>query len=79
MTQLYAMIRGLWLSFLMSPKTTEREALAATCLDMIAGRAEQPVRVVTSMPERPKAPPRAKPKKQNQPQQIDIEDLFANG
>ena len=78
--QLYAMIRGLWLGYLMAPKTTDREALAAICLATLEQKTQAPrmssPATRMSQPARPR--PQKKPAK-NQPQQIDIEDLFANG
>lgn len=86
--QLHAMIRGLWLSYLLAPKTTDRAALAKECLAFIDQHA-QPVRVVAEKPaakaDAAKAPfatmkPSVaamthKPKKPEA--QMDIEDLFA--
>ena len=86
--QLHALVRGLWLNFMLNPETS-REALAAqitTFLDRLAGA---PVRIVVNnaptepvaaaakitAPE-PKKVAKLKPK--NEPQQMDIEDLFGN-
>lgn len=85
--QLHAMIRGLWLSYLLAPKTTQRESLAAECLAFIDQHA-QPIRVVTEkvvekvMVQAAPAkaiitPLKAKLKKPEPQPQMDIEDLFA--
>lgn len=76
--QLHAMIRGLWLAFLMAPKTTDRAALAEECLAFIA-RHQQPLRVVTEQEapaEKPAAKSKAKSKAEPE-EQLDFGDLFA--
>jgi AcrR family transcriptional regulator len=88
--QLHAMIRGLWLNFMLNPQTVSRESLAAECYSFIERLSGGPVRVVVNKvetapapaapkPEKPKAekPAKApKAKKEAPPQQMDIEDLF---
>lgn len=87
--QLHALIRGLWLSYLLAPKTTDREALAKECLAFISQHA-QPVRVVAEKVKveaakpavsapKPVVLPTLKPRQPKKPeaQQMDIEDLFA--
>lgn len=76
--QLHALIRGLWLSYLLAPKTTDRNELAAQCMAFIDQHLT-PIRVVKDTTD-PKvaAPVAVKPKKTKAPQvQMDIEDLFA--
>lgn len=88
--QLHALIRGMWLSYLLAPKTTDREKLAAQCVAFVEQHVA-PLRVVSANPK-PKAPaapvqivaPKVKPKpkaraKKKDDGQMDIEDLFANG
>lgn len=76
--QLHAMIRGLWLSYLLAPKTTDREELAKECLSFI-DQHSAPIHVVTSNPVAPVSKPKvaAKPKKAAAAAQLDIEDLFS--
>lgn len=83
--QLHAMIRGLWLSFLMAPKAVAREALAAECMAFI-DRHQEPLRVVVNEPapvvaKKPEpvlAPVKAKPKvKKEDDSQLALGDLFA--
>lgn len=75
--QLHAMIRGLWLSYLMAPKTTDRAALAAECSAYIEQHG-QPIQVVADKPKAKKAAPKKKKAKPANDQQMDIEDLFAS-
>jgi AcrR family transcriptional regulator len=86
--QLQAMIRGLWLAFLMAPKGTDRAALAEECLAFIE-RHQQPLRVVVEQaakaeeqkaekPASAKAKPKPKPEPKPEPEaQLDFGDLFA--
>ncbi len=85
-TQLHALIRGLWLSFLLNPKDSLREELIAHALSYIDRVAGAPVRIVRDhtvavaiAPEAPKEAPKAKPKakKSEAAGQMDIEDLFS--
>lgn len=85
--QLHALIRGLWLNFMLNPKDSAREQLqlqAASYIDRLVGA---PVRIVRDQgataevglevvkPEpKPKA---AKKSKEPVQRQMDIEDLFA--
>ncbi len=79
--QLHALIRGLWLSYLLAPKTTDRNELAGQCMAFIDQHIT-PIRVVKDTPA-PKADmyevkKSAKPKKAKvENVQMDIEDLFA--
>lgn len=85
-TQLHALIRGLWLNFMLNPREVAREMLAAHAASFIDRLTGAPVRIVrdpaiarhlpseTAMME-PKKPPR-KPK-EKPAQQLDIEDLFS--
>ncbi len=88
-TQLHALIRGLWLNFMLNPKDTAREVLAAQAMSFIDRLTGAPVRIVRDhIIARPaKAEPaagihvKAKPaRKAKEPaqQQLDIEDLFGN-
>lgn len=85
--QLHALIRGLWLNFMLNPKDAAREMLAAQADSFVDRLCGAPVRIVREQgkepvqkPElvvptpKPKAP--KKPKEQGQ-QQLDIEDLFS--
>ena len=88
--QLHALIRGLWLAFMLNPQAVAREALAAECFSFVDRLSGAPVRVIApaslsvvaaEKPERPKAEKKIRPaaakKKTEQPAQMDIEDLFA--
>lgn len=82
-TQLHAMIRGLWLNFMLNPQTLSRDVLATHCRSYIDRLTGAPVRIVRDNTAPPKvqvklvaearAPKKPKPP---QPQQMDIEDLF---
>lgn len=91
-TQLHALIRGLWLTFMLNPKDAVREELMAHAMSFIDRLTGAPVRIVRdhiiARPAKPEmvAPtlarpePKAKPTrkaKEQAPQQLDIEDLFA--
>ncbi|MCI5049179.1 MAG: TetR family transcriptional regulator C-terminal domain-containing protein [Rickettsiales bacterium] len=75
--QLHAMVRGLWLSYLMAPKTVDREDLAAECRAFVEQHL-QPIRVVNSEEPVTATPAKAgkKAKKADDTRQMDIEDLF---
>lgn len=83
-TQLHALIRGLWLTFMLNPQDANREALAAEVLSFIDRLTCAPVRIVANNTaevklEKPMlVKPAKKPKKAPEPQQMDIEDLFGN-
>jgi TetR/AcrR family transcriptional repressor of bet genes len=85
-TQLHALIRGLWLNFMLNPKDTARETLAAQANSFIDRLSGAPVRIVRdhiiarpAKAESPKAAAKpARKAKEPQPQQLDIEDLFGN-
>lgn len=83
--QLHALVRGLWLSFMLNPQDANRETLAAEVLSFIDRLAGAPVRIVANngdaVPAKPvlvkEAPkPKAKSKPRVEPKQLDIEDLF---
>ena len=83
-TQLHALVRGLWLNFMLNPQDANREALAAEVLSFIDRLTGAPIRIVANAgPGKPiQSEPKlvvAKPKpkaKGKEPQQMDIEDLF---
>ncbi|MFZ4542152.1 MAG: transcriptional regulator BetI [Rickettsiales bacterium] len=88
-TQLHALIRGLWLNFMLNPRDVEREVLAAQAASFIDRLTGAPVRIVrdhiiarptksenmTMMQPKPKP---ARKGKEAAQQQLDIEDLFGN-
>jgi TetR/AcrR family transcriptional repressor of bet genes len=86
-TQLHALIRGLWLNFMLNPRDTAREELAAHAVSYIDRLTGAPVRIVRdhiiarpAKPEIVKSDAKAKPakaKKEPAQQQMDIEDLFS--
>jgi len=86
-TQLHALIRGLWLNFMLNPRDVAREMLAAQAISFIDRLTGAPVRIVRDhMIARPAVErgihaPKAKPPRKAKdaaPKQLDIEDLFAN-
>jgi TetR/AcrR family transcriptional repressor of bet genes len=81
-TQLHALIRGLWLNFMLNPQDISRETLAAECTSFIDRMSGAPVRIVANNATAPKLvekpAPAKKPKPKAEPQQMDIEDLFGN-
>ncbi len=87
-TQLHALIRGLWLNFMLNPKDIAREVLAAQAASFIDRLTGAPVRIVRDhLIARPKQEanpgmiqPRPKPlrKAKDEAKQMDIEDLFGN-
>ena len=87
--QLHAMIRGLWLNFMLNPKDATREALAAQCLSFIERLSGAPVRIVrdhmiarpvrsAEAPKLEQRPASASRKGKPEQKQLDIEDLFGN-
>lgn len=85
--QTHALIRGLWLAFMLSPQSTDRDALAAECRAFVADRlgadskpaqkqavAERAASNVTPISA---AKPAAKKPAKTNDGQLDIEDLFA--
>ncbi len=72
--QLHAMIRGLWLSFLMAPQAVKREDLAAECRAFVEGHL-QPLQLVET---RQGAVSKRKFRTAKDKTQLDIEDLFAS-
>jgi len=77
--QAHALIRGLWLAFMLSDG--ERDTLAAECRAFVATRLGAPV---AAQPEKPREPAKGppirkakKPKPKPAEGQMDIEDLFA--
>jgi AcrR family transcriptional regulator len=86
-TQLHALIRGLWLNFMLNPRDVAREALAAQAISFIDRLTGAPVRIVRDhMIARPAVEraihiPKSKPTRKTKdaaPKQLDIEDLFGN-
>lgn len=89
-TQLHALIRGLWLNFMLNPKEVAREMLTAQATSFIDRLTGAPVRIVrdhliarpakpelVAIESSPKPKPARKPKPEA-PKQLDIEDLFGN-
>lgn len=89
--QLHALIRGLWLSYMLNPQTVAREALVQECYDFITRLSGAPVRIVrdnqaaTGNPDdapsdgekAKKSARKAKPAREAAADgQMDIEDLF---
>ncbi|MES2984974.1 MAG: TetR family transcriptional regulator C-terminal domain-containing protein [Pseudomonadota bacterium] len=85
-TQLHALIRGLWLNFMLNPRDVAREVLAAQAASFIDRLTGAPVRIVrdhiiarpSSKAELVKPEPKTRKAKAEAPQQLDIEDLFGN-
>ena len=86
-TQLHAMIRGLWLNFMLNPRDVARESLTEHCISFLDRLTGAPVRIVRDhMIAKPMKPELvvsegkpAKPRKKAEaPKQLDIEDLFGN-
>lgn len=79
-TQLHALIRGLWLNFMLNPQDVSREALAEQCKSFVDRLVGAPVRIVhdSAMPaSKAQAKPARKPKAKDPAEgQMDIEDLF---
>lgn len=80
--QLHAMIRGLWLNFMLNPQRVSRESLAKECASFIDRLTGAPVRIVrnaASAAPKPVKPPLAirVRGKSPEPRQLDIEDLFS--
>lgn len=89
--QLHALIRGLWLSYMLNPQAVAREALVQECYAFIDRLSGAPVRIVRdnsvpmevaeteAKPKKEKAARKAKPAKEQTASdgQMDIEDLFA--
>lgn len=83
--QLHALIRGLWLNYMLNPQDAAREELASQAVGYIDRLTGAPVRIVRdhliARPVREVAVKPAKPakaKKEAASQQMDIEDLFGN-
>ncbi len=81
-TQLHALIRGLWLNFMLNPQAVSRESLAQQCQNFLDRLTGAPVRIVhdsdlASKREKRPAKPIRKSKAKTPPAQMDIEDLFA--
>lgn len=75
--QLFALVRGLWLRYLLAPKQTNREALAQEAIAFAKGQNKALKVVADNALMQPRKPA---PKKKAAPSaQMDIEDLFANG
>ena len=88
-TQLHALIRGLWLNFMLNPRDTAREELVTLALHYIDRLSGAPVRIVRdhliARPAKTEAAtiseikPRTGGRKQKETEQkqMDIEDLFS--
>lgn len=77
-TQLHALIRGLWLNFMLNPQAVSRESLAAEATSFIDRLAGAPIRIVRDGEQKTATVKTAKQKaKAEEPKQLDIEDLFA--
>ena len=87
-TQLHALIRGLWLNFMLNPRDAAREELASHAISYVDRLSGAPVRIVRdhiiARPAKPemvkpdlKLKPATKGKKEPAQQQMDIEDLFS--
>lgn len=74
--QCFALIRGLWLKFLLAPRQQDRAVLAEEALFFVRLQSA-PLKVVAENPEVTKKAKSQKPKAPAA--QMDIEDLFANG
>ncbi len=80
--QLHALIRGLWLTFMLNPQDVERSDLARQCFNFIDRLTGAPVRIVRdrareTTPVVSAKPARKAKAKAAEPVQLDIEDLFA--
>ena len=75
-TQLHALIRGLWLNYMLNPQGVAREALLAEATSFVDRLAGAPIRIVKESEKPVAAKPKTKPKAE-EPKQLDIEDLFA--
>jgi AcrR family transcriptional regulator len=82
--QLHALIRGLWLNFMLNPQTVARESLAEECYSFIDRLLGAPVRIVRdntppAKAEKPEARAAKKKLAGKEPLegQMDIEDLFS--
>jgi TetR/AcrR family transcriptional repressor of bet genes len=78
-TQLHALIRGLWLNFMLNPQAVARETLAAQAASFVDRLTGAPIRIVRNI-EKPAVAAKPKPRakaKAAEPQQLDIEDLFS--
>lgn len=80
-TQLHALIRGLWLNYMLNPQGVAREALATEATSFIDRLLGAPIRIVRdaapTLVKNDKPATKPKPKKAEEPKQLDIEDLFA--
>lgn len=74
-TQLHALIRGLWLNFMLNPQADAREGLLADAMSFVDRLAGAPIRIVKENEHKPVLV-KNKPKKAEEPKQLDIEDLF---
>lgn len=77
-SQLHALIRGLWLKFMLNPQAVAREALLGECFSYLDRLTGAPVRIVRDNTAEVKkaAKPAARKAKAEAPKQLDIEDLF---
>lgn len=78
-TQLHALIRGLWLNFMLNPQSVARDTLAQQAMSFVDRLTGAPIRIVRKTEQAAPAPaPKPKPKaKAPEPRQMDIEDLFS--
>lgn len=79
-TQVHALIRGLWLNYMLNPQTVSRDALLLEATSFVDRLAGAPIRIVKEN-EKPAAAaaPKARAKAKaasEEPKQLDIEDLF---
>ena len=80
-TELHALIRGLWLNFMLNPQDVSREALVAHSTAFIDRLTGAPVRIVRDQTSAKLRVVETKPLRKTkapEPQQLDIEDLFGN-
>jgi TetR/AcrR family transcriptional repressor of bet genes len=76
-TQLHALIRGLWLNYMLNPQAVSREELLAQAMSFIDRLMGAPIRIVKENDRPAGVVVKMKPKsKEAEPKQLDIEDLF---
>ena len=72
---MHALIRGLWLNFMLNPQAVSRESLLTEATSFVDRLAGAPIRIVKESEKPAAAKPKAKAKAE-EPKQLDIEDLF---
>jgi AcrR family transcriptional regulator len=77
-SQLFALIRGLWLRYLLAPRGTQREALAEEAIAFAMGT-NKALKVVADNAKASDKKAKKLAVKAAANMQMDIEDLFANG